>query len=283
MGQPRVEVVRHAATGPQTRALYARVFGRPAPFDDRARFPAGAGPFGDAGSRKAWARMRGVDRAAVDRAFANVGKAIAAYERKLEPAESRFDRFVGALDRGALAEAEALLDERERHGLRLFLDEERTLCLRCHHGPLFTNQSFHHVATEIAADGRTELGRFLGIQAVLVDPFNCLGAFSDAAPEDCTALRFLDKSHLASETGKFKTPTLRGLSQTGPYMHDGRFATLAAVVDHYRAPPTRDSSPHELLPLDLAPAEADALVAFLGTLDGGVQADARWLRPPEKK
>lgn len=290
MGGTRVETVRRAATSPTTRALYARTFGRPPPFEDRTRFPARAGPFGDRAAREAWARMRSIDRTAVDRAFANVGKAIAAYERRLRPGETRFDRFVASLQRAACEQAgvspspapraDATLSEAEVRGLRLFLDEERTLCLRCHNGPLLSNQSFHRVATDTGAGGRIEFGRFLGIQAVLVDPFNCLGPFSDAPASDCTALQFLNRDHVVAETGKFRTPTLRGLPQTAPYMHDGRFSTLEEVIEHYRDPPTEGGRPHELLPLDLDREEAEALVAFLKTLDGSVDAGPDWLRPP---
>jgi cytochrome c peroxidase len=128
-----------------------------------------------------------------------------------------------------------------------------------------------------------EFGRFLGIQAALVDPFNCLGAFSDAKPDACRELRFLRRDHIDAESGKFKTPTLRGLGQSAPYMHDGRFPTLAAVIDHYREPPPNPpngANGHELLPFTLSVEESEALTAFLGTLDGGIRADARWLTPP---
>jgi len=182
MGSTRLEVARHAATSPATRALYARTFGRPPPFEDRARFPERAGPFGDREARAAWARMRASDRFAVDRAFAHVGKAIAAYERLLRPGETRFDRFVAASTTSRCDPmADAQLSETELRGLRLFLDEGRTRCLRCHNGPLLSNQSFHRVGTEIGAGGRDEFGRFLGIQAVLVDPFNCLGSWGPSA------------------------------------------------------------------------------------------------------
>jgi len=79
--------------------------------------------------------------------------------------------------------------------------------------------------------------------------------------------------------GKFKTPTLRGLPRTAPYMHDGRFATLEEVIDHYRSPPIGPDR-LEITPLEIDDAEARALVAFLRTLDGGVDADAVWLEPP---
>jgi cytochrome c peroxidase len=275
MGSTRVAVVRHVAQTPELSRLYARTFGEP-PLRDASRLPERAGPFGEADERDAWHRMPAPERDAVDRAFANVGKAIEAYERRLVPGPSRFDRYVETLRTGA-APAPAILDEEELRGLRLFVDAGRTLCLRCHNGPLLTNQSFHHVGT---AQGEPvpDFGRFLGIQAVLVDPFNCLGSFSDARPEQCRELRFLNKAHVGGEQGKFKTPTLRGLPHTAPYLHDGRFATLEQVIEHYRDPPTNDPA-SEITPLEIDDAESRALVAFLASLDD-VAADERWARPP---
>ena len=281
MATTRVDAVRRVTTSETTRARYEAIFGRPAPFDDPARFPPGAGPFADRAGRDAWNRMHPADRAAVDRAFANVGKLLEAYQRKLEPGPSRFDRYVARLRGEGEGGADASLTEEEIAGLRLFIDAERTQCLRCHNGPLLTNQSFHHIGTATAADGSPAYGRFLGIQAVLVDPFNCLGRYSDADADDCGALRFLDRSQVSHAEGQFKTPTLRSVSRTGPYMHDGRFETLEAVIEHYRRPPDRALEPHELVPpLEVTDAEAAALVAFLHTLDGGVAADPRWLRAP---
>jgi cytochrome c peroxidase len=279
MGSTRLAVVRYVTTEPTLAALYARVFGSADGFRDARRFPERAGPFGEPEEREAWHRMAAVDRRAVDQAFANVGKAIAAYERLLMPGPSRFDRYVSGLRGGGPAGAEATLSEEEIQGLRLFVDAERSLCLRCHNGPLLTNQSFHHVGTASGSGGLPDFGRFLGIQAVLVDPFNCRGAFSDAKPNQCQELRFLDKAHVSGEMGKFKTPTLRGLPRTGPYMHDGRFATLEEVIEHYRSPPAGNASP-ELTPLEIDDEESRALVAFLATLDGDVELDRLWLRDP---
>lgn len=301
MNFTRLEVVRHVATAPELRALFIATFGGPPLASGLERLPKRASPFGDPAVQDAWYRMTEPDRIAVDRAFAQVGKAIAAYQRLLVPGPARFDRYVAGLasaDRadpsapavgaGSLPAGDptASLDERERLGLRLFIDSGRTQCLRCHNGPLLTNQGFHRIGTDTTPDGMTEFGRFLGLQAALVDPFNCLGPFSDAKPADCRELQFLRRDHLEGEIGKFKTPALRGLSQTAPYMHDGRFATLAQVVEHYRVPPAlAPAAPggapsHELLPLELTPAEVDALVAFLGTLDGPVAAEPRWLIAP---
>lgn len=286
MNVSRVEVVRHVARDPVTSKLYRQVFGRAPLEGDPGRLPPRASPFGDPATQDAWARLNPADHEAIDRAFADIGKALAAYQRRLVPGPGRFDRYVRSLETSAPpAGPDDSLSALERQGLSLFLDSGRTQCLRCHNGPLFTNQAFHRIGTDFMPGGFPEFGRFLGIQAALVDQFNCLGPYSDAKPEECRELRFLRRDHIDAETGKFKTPTLRGLSQTAPYMHDGRMATLEAVVEHYRNPPPRAADPamaHELLPLTLSDEEARALVAFLHTLDGPVAAEARWLAPPGK-
>jgi len=283
MNGTRVEAIRLVGRDPIASALYLEAFGEPVlPGLDRP-LPEKAGPFGDEAARTAWSRMSASDRQRVDRAFAQLGKALAAYQRMLRPGRSRFDRYAASVLEGRPPAADSTLRAEERLGLRLFLDSGRTQCLRCHNGPLFTNQGFHRVGTDRNADGIPEFGRFLGLQAALVDPFNCLGASSDAAPEQCRELRFVDRTHLDAEMGKFKTPTLRGLRRTAPYMHDGRFASLFEVVDHYlKPPPDGPGTPggHELLPLMLTAREREALVAFLGTLDGGIESDPRWLAPP---
>jgi len=126
-----------------------------------------------------------------------------------------------------------------------------------------------------------DFGRYLGIQAVLIDPFNCLGPYSDTTPENCRELRYLKKSHMAAELGKFKTPTLRGLTRTGPYLHDGRLGTLGEVIEHYRNPNADGDQPIEITPLEISDEESRALAAFLASLDGTVATPSRWLEPPE--
>jgi cytochrome c peroxidase len=280
MGNTRLAVVRRVTTHPETEGLYRQVFGVAPKLDDRNRFPDRAGPFGDLNERAAWTRMSADDRRIVDRAFADIGKAIGAYERLLQPGPSRFDRYVQNLRSGIPATANAELNAIELQGLRLFVDAERTPCLRCHNGPLFTNASFHEVGTASTTDGLPDFGRFLGIQAVLIDPFNCLGPYSDSAPEDCRELRFLNKSHMAAELGKFKTPTLRGLTRTAPYLHDGRLGTLGEVIEHYRNPNADGDQPIEITPLEISDEESRALVAFLASLDGTLATPSRWLEPP---
>jgi len=281
MGSTRMAVVRRVTTHPATRRLYRQAFGDAPRLHDLSRFPERAGPFGDVTERAAWTRMSAADRRVVDRAFANVGKAIGAYERMLQPGPSRFDRYVQILHDGNPATENAELNEIELQGLRLFMNAERTRCLRCHNGPLFTNQSFHDVGTASTTSGQPDFGRFLGIQAVLIDPFNCLGPYSDSNPEDCGELRFLNTSHVSAETGKFKTPTLRGLIRTAPYLHDGRFETLDEVIEHYRLPDASGAQAIEITPLGISDAESRALIAFLASLDGPSATAPHWLEAPQ--
>ena len=282
MGSSRLAVVRHVLSDPRSAALYEAVFERRPRLGPRARGVSQASPFGSAEQQDAWYRLSENDRRQIDAAYANVGKAIAAYERKLLPAPSRFDHYVEALVSGE-GDPDEHLSPLEVEGLRLFVDSGRTLCLRCHNGPMLTNQSFHDVGTRGGEGDLADFGRFLGVQAVLVDPFNCLGRYSDARPEACAELRFLDKSHVPGEIGKFKTPTLRGLALSAPYMHHGLEGREPAVVEHYRRPagggPEMEGL--EVTPLEITDDEARALVAFLASFDRGAGVDARWLNPPE--
>jgi hypothetical protein len=64
-------------------------------------------------------------------------------------------------------------------------------------------------------------------------------------------------------------------------MFDGRFAILAEVIEHYRSPPT-SAGLLEITPLELDDEESRALVAFLGSLDGGIDLAEHWLEPPKQ-
>jgi cytochrome c peroxidase len=277
MGSTRLEVVRYVTGNPRYRDAYTELFGAAPDLGPGSALPERAGPFAGGEAKAAWQRLPSEVRQRVNRGFANVGKAIEAYERRLRPGPSRFDRYAESVFEAGAAQA-TLLDANESAGLRLFLDMERTQCLRCHNGPLLTNQSFHNVGT--ARGGEMDFGRFLGIQSVLLDPFNCLGPFSDAETGSCGELEFVDGRNVEHLTGAFKTPSLREVARTGPYMHDGSFATLSSVIEHYRRPPPVEGTGHELTPLDLTDEEAAQLVTFLGALDGGIDAEPHWLAAP---
>ena len=253
------------------RHEYEAVFGRLPGLNDRSRFPEAAGPLGSPEERAAWDAMRPEDRLAVDVVFTNAGKAIAAYERRLRLAPSRFDRHVEALVRAGEATS---LDASEQAGLRLFLG--RAGCVQCHSGPLFTNHEFHGIGLPPRPGSGVDPGRREGVVALVTDPFNCLGELSDASPEACEELRFV-KTSGDELLGAMRVPSLRNVADTAPYMHDGSLADLPSVLRHYDRAPEPVAGHSDLLPLDLDPAELRDLEAFLRTLSSEIVDD---VEPP---
>ncbi|RYE85826.1 MAG: hypothetical protein EOP19_08500 [Hyphomicrobiales bacterium] len=192
----------------------------------------------------------------VDRAFANVGKAIAAFERTLLPARSRVDEYADAIGRGEPSEA---LTRQEVAGLELFIGKAK--CLDCHNGPLLTDNDFHNIGVPASSDA----GRIEATAKVQADPFNCLGPYSDASPEQCLELAFM-KSEGKELRGAFKTPSLRGVTDRAPFMHAGQFATIEQALAHYNAAPAATVGHTELTRIDLSADELAALAAFLSAL-----------------
>jgi len=265
MGSSRTAVLKQVFDDPTLREPYLQLFGAlPAGLDIQA-LPEHAGPFADKAAKDRWFRLSRQQRKAVNRVYANVGKAIAAYERTLRYQPSRFDQYLDDIADGA-ADSERLSDT-EKRGARLFLDASKTQCMQCHNGPTFSNGGFHNIGTGNFSGEHLDYGRVFGLQAVLMDEFNCLGPFSDAAPDQCTTLRFLNRQSHTPLEGAFKTPSLRHVARTPPYFHDGSKADLAAVMEHYVSPPDpRQQGNHELNPLSLTESEIQQLIAFLGTL-----------------
>ncbi|PMY41452.1 cytochrome-c peroxidase [Pseudomonas sp. GW456-L14] len=184
---------------------------------------------------------------------AQVGQAIAAYERTLVAGNSAFDRYLYGYDKAVLA-TDAL------RGLELF--RGRAQCGQCHvigeNSALFTDQQFHTLGIGFKRlEGRLapEAVRFAKLSAaerqqlVLSDPALAeLGRFSVTLKP--------------TDLGRFRTPSLRNVAETAPYMHDGSIATLEEAVDlevYYRSVETGR-------PLILTPLEKTDLVAFLKTL-----------------
>ncbi|MFD1161573.1 cytochrome-c peroxidase [Hwangdonia seohaensis] len=122
-----------------------------------------------------------------------VTKAIAQFERTLISSNSKFDKYLLG---------EATLTPEELNGFNVFMDETKGDCFHCHgsdKNPLWTDNIFHN-------NGLDATFTDLGLGAVTGDP---------------------------ADNGKFKSPSLRNLAFTAPYMHDGRFATLDEVINHY--------------------------------------------------
>jgi cytochrome c peroxidase len=166
----------------------------------------------------------------------NMARALATYIRSIMSGNAPYDRYVNG-DRTALsAEAQA--------GLEVFRGKGN--CTACHVGPNFTDEKLHNTGIAWAGHrGRAETaGSFLDEGAAAIS----------GKPED---------------RGAFKTPTLREIERSAPYMHDGSLASVDEVVDYY----DRGGNRHALLdpelrPIGLTGSEKHALVAFLRSLSG---------------
>lgn len=198
--------------------------------------------------------------------FVNMGKAIAAYERTIEYAPSRFDRYVDALTATGRA-PHGLLSADEVAGLRLFVG--KASCVNCHNGPLLTNNEFHNTGVPARPGLPADSGRLAGADAVLRDEFNCRSRWSDSRSK-CAELEFLITGDHALERA-FKVPSLRNVAERGPYMHAGQFSTLGEVVEHYNRAPKAPAGHTELEPLRLSAQERRELEAFLRSLSGGTR------------
>jgi cytochrome c peroxidase len=170
-----------------------------------------------------------------------VEKALASFERTVLSGNSPFDRYEYGGEKSAMTPA-AL------RGMELFRDKDRGNCIACHtidaKFALFTDGKFHNIGAGVNGEGDlTDLGRYKETKA--------------------------DR-----DKGAFKTPTLRNVALSAPYMHDGSFKTLRDVVDYYAG--GGNSNPHldkDMKSIPLSGAERADLVAFLESLTGEVAAD----------
>jgi cytochrome c peroxidase len=267
LGATRVSVIRTILSDKSLQEMYLGIFGEPAIIQLLDDLPQSAGPFGTPAEKSAWTSLTHKTKSEVNIVFANIGKSIAAYERTITPQPGRFDKFVNSLVRADFSTAKKVLSENEMAGALLFVNSTKTNCLRCHNGPLLTNGGFHNIGTGKFTGSDMDFGRVFGVRVTLLDEFNCVGPYSDADPDDCSELRFLNIDEHVPLDGAFKVPTLRGLVRTAPYFHDGRHESIEDVLEHYRSPPdSGGANPHELNPLNLTELELEQLAAFLKTL-----------------
>ena len=262
---PLESAVEHGGTRAQYAHVIAKHYAREyeaifGALPDLTRVPVAAGPVENRDAATAWTALTESQRDDVTRVFVNIGKAVAAYERRIEYGASRFDQFVEAL-----GERDAnILSTDERAGLRLFVGKAN--CTQCHNGPLFTNNEFHNTGIPGRPGLPADDGRFSGARAVLNDEFSCKSRWSDRR-EGCSELEFLVTGEHTLQRA-YKVPSLRNVAERAPYMHAGQFSTLAEVLDHYNRAPAAPAGHSELKPLRLKPAELRQLEAFLRTLSG---------------
>lgn len=167
-----------------------------------------------------------------------IQKALAAFERTIVSGNSPFDRYQFGGDKSALSPAAI-------RGLAIFRDKNKGNCETCHtiqgNHALFSDGKFHNLGVGMNSEGElTDVGRF-------------------------------EETKSERDRGAFRTPTLRNVAKTAPYMHDGSLKTLRAVVDFYAGGGNSNPSlDKEMKPLELTGAERDDLVAFLESLTGEV-------------
>ena len=195
-----------------------------------------------------------------------VSQAIASFERTVIAGDSPFDRYYFGGDPSAL-------DVQQKNGLNVFLNKGR--CVSCHvieqDQALFTDNEFHNIG--------------VGINQVQDEVPRLASAFlkskRQGAAVDKTVLTDPKASELGrfaviddiATVGAFKTPTLRNVARTAPYMHDGSLKTLRDVVVHYnlggKSKESDRINPYlsgGIRPLDLTDREIDDLVAFMEAL-----------------
>ncbi len=203
------------------------------------------------------------------------GKALGAYLASLRSPRTAFDQFRDALLRGDRATASRYPLAAQR-GLRLFVGAGR--CHLCHAGALFSNGEFADIGLPFfSRPGVVDSGRHGGILALRRSSYHLATAWNDdRSGLDVVKTRHLDLQH--RHFGEFKVPSLRQVSRTAPYMHDGQLATLDDVVRHYdRIDPDRlhGDGQRILQPLALSDQDRTDLVAFLDSLSVAVSDAAR--------
>ena len=193
-------------------------------------------------------------------------KAIAAFERTLVTGNSPFDRYFYSGEEDALTQA-------QKRGFDLFVNKGR--CVSCHvieqTQALFTDNRFHNIGVginDIQDDVPGLATEFLKAEATAAEVD--VKVLTDKKTSELGRFAI---TRLFDDLGGFKTPTLRNIDVTAPYMHDGSLETLRDVVDHYNNggvtdedDPVNDFLSGGIRPLGLTDEEIDDLVAFMEAL-----------------
>jgi cytochrome c peroxidase len=230
--------------------------------------------------------MEGADQDLIDRLFVLWAKALAAYGRLLESRDSALDRFI------AEGSGSGQLPGSAQRGARLFVGKAG--CIDCHSGPLLTDEGFHNLGVPQIGPGVPTVADCVPLSSCdclsgkSCLPWGRLWGVAWQTDEATARLRELIAEHsdgpsadpapppIADERlkGAWRTPSLRDVALTAPYMHDGAYGTLEEVLWHYNSggravtAPTVGVPSVKLKPLGLSPDEVSDLLAFLKTLTG---------------
>ena len=199
--------------------------------------------------RKAFKEIFGTDWPNINDAW----KAIAAYQRTIvtDPKKVAFDRYLAG-DKSALSES-------AKKGLALF--EGKAGCISCHNGALVSDQKFHNTGVPAAPEWQKDELYQITFRWEVYQKGVDEKVYRSAADDHGLYYRTLDPKDI----GKFRTPSLRELKHTAPFMHNGSIETLKAVVDFYDQGGGKTKTAG-LKPLGLSDTEKADLVAFLESL-----------------
>ncbi len=193
-------------------------------------------------------------------------KSIAAFMLTLRSERTAFDLFRDALENED-TQAQLSYSESAQRGLKIFIGEAN--CRVCHFGKNFSNGEFHDTGRSFFTGvGQVDPGRYTGIKRVKQDPFNLLGKYGETS-SNSDKLKTAEVKLSQLNWGQWRTPSLRNLALTGPYMHDGSLKTLREVVDAYADIDTERlhaKGESVLKPLDLSNDQRNDLVNFLLSL-----------------
>ena len=212
--------------------------------------------------------------------ISHIARALAAFQNfEWQSFDSRYDAYV--------AGDHAVLNDVEKHGMELFFGKAK--CATCHAGKLFSDQKFHALALPHFGPGRTRL----------FDPY-------------VRDVGHMGESDRLEDAYRFRTPQLRNVELTGPYGHNGAYATLEGIVRHHLDPAaawktwqpeqanlpdvpwlaavdfvslhdkrerTRLQSKIDIQPIELQSDEVGALIAFLKSLTGTDSINGRLGKP----
>jgi cytochrome c peroxidase len=265
MGSSRADVALNIAANPAFKVRYENLFG---PLPDLTGIVAPAKPnSSDPNTQDNWNALSETQQQDITAIMVNVTKSIAAYEATIRSDVSPIDDFLEVWNQDPV-EALSTLSKEQELGLRLFVGEGG--CHFCHSGPDFRNDAFHNIGLP-PVEGMTtaDTGRYEGIDMLLNSPFNASGPWSDN-PIGWKAERLDRLIQSTEQLGQFKTPSLRNLSQSAPYMHTGQYDTLEDVIQHYSNgghAPNQGHTDETLQPFTWNDEEISAIIAFLEMLD----------------
>ncbi|MGZ0163049.1 MAG: cytochrome-c peroxidase [Planctomycetales bacterium] len=185
--------------------------------------------------------------------YGRILNAVAAFVSSLTSQEVPFDKF--------LAGDEAAISEEARRGLEIF--KGKAGCIQCHDGAMLSDGKFHSLGLNANPEIFQDPLRHITFRRF----FRTLGVADYAAMRHDAGLYCVTK--VKHDRELIRTPTLREVSKTAPYMHDGQLPTLEAVVSFYNSGGgPRASKDARLKPLGLTDVEQADLVTFLKTLSG---------------